>query len=398
MPFSFSVTLCTCIWTLSLTSICFVFCYHFQRKETVQTSSTVNPVTRIPDIVPALRSYDTSYSAANNVETASYYNTNNYNPNPSMTDSVPKYNNGLDPVYASAYAIETINSADLFHIITTTLGPEACRSTTYRTILGCYCRLIGKRCYAANSICKADQLGDGYCECDTGYVKLGLQCVTQAAYNNITMTAAQASSSFTIYPPTVIASCFLPLNSVFGNVGSIAGNGSLTYTLTLLSSSPLGDSTKHVDIDPANGNLIYKSVAPGSVINQIYSLSAKDSRGNTTSKNFTVAYNCTAPTCSFNFGNSLIVDCLRFTTGDTIVTFIANNSLTPTVFSMSLINSSSRNGNNFFQIGSNTGLVFLQKIPHGGAFVENYSVSATNAAGQSCPAQTLTLTTTDTCI
>ncbi|GAU93115.1 hypothetical protein RvY_05102 [Ramazzottius varieornatus] len=98
----------------------------------------------------------------------------------------------------------------------------------------------------------------------------------------------------------------------------------------------------------------------------------------------------TAPKCAFDFGNSLIVDCLRFTIGDAVNRLQATESAGTPVYMMSLISSSSRTGNNFFRISSKTGQVILQKTPHGGIFVETYSVTAMNVAELSCPPLILT--------
>ncbi|OWA52842.1 hypothetical protein BV898_17284 [Hypsibius exemplaris] len=306
------------------------------------------------------------------------------------------------PIYAQPVYLTAGQPNYGYTVATSTVSAIACKSTTYRTNLGCYCALIGQRCIADNSICIGDLNDDGICGCVDGYVAYKYRCLTTAAYNNITANGTTTASSFAIYGPTIIASCLLPLNSVFGRLQGTGATTNVTYSLTLLSSSPLqvsGDATtKYVDVDPTTGNLLYKLVAPASLTNQLYRVTVTQPNGNFTTSNITVAYNCTAPTCAFDFGNSIIVDCLRFTVGDTVVRYLVTGSVAPTFFSMSLISSSSQTGNTFFRIDPVTGQVFLLKMPHGGAFVENYSVSATNAAGASCVAQTLTLTTTETCV
>ena len=65
--------------------------------------------------------------------------------------------------------------------------------------------------------------------------------------------------------------------------------------------------------------------------------------------------------------------------------------MAPTTFSMTLVSSTSTLSNTYYAIDPNTGQIFLQNEPHGGIFIEVYSVTATNAVGQTSAAQTVTV-------
>ncbi|XP_055342950.1 uncharacterized protein LOC129591347 [Paramacrobiotus metropolitanus] len=274
-----------------------------------------------------------------------------------------------------------------------TVSPTVCKSTTFRTNIGCPCKLVNERCFPSNSVCKSiSGTTGGICGCKDNYVAVNNTCVSATIYN-------QTIQPFTLLSPTILVSCFLPANSVIGNIPQVGANGSVTYTLTLLSSSPNPSTTKYISVESPSGNLLFlKTPDLSTVSSQTYSVVGKDASGITSNVvTFTVGYNCTAPTCSFDLGNSFTIDCTRFGVADTIVTALATGTVAPTTFALTLLSSTSTLGIRFYAIDPTTGQIFLQKEPHGGIFVEVYSLSATNAAGLTCTTKNITFTTAANC-
>ncbi|XP_055342872.1 uncharacterized protein LOC129591296 [Paramacrobiotus metropolitanus] len=272
-----------------------------------------------------------------------------------------------------------------------TYPPEFCRSTTARANLDCPCLLIGETCLPANSVCTRDPDGDGYCACAKGYVLLNSTCVTQQYYTQNVLRP------FVISSPTITASCFLPANGVIGTLPKLTNEAVTFYNLTLLFSSPLGDTNKYITIDQTNGNILSVKPPPATVQNQTYQVTARSSSGTYSTLIFRVAYNCTPPTCSFENGNNIFVSCTLNTVGSTVATVLATGSVAPTAFTMTLISSTSILANTYYKIDSNLGLIQIVKQPHGGIFIERYNVTATNAVGQNCPSLLIQITTAADC-
>ncbi|OWA52822.1 hypothetical protein BV898_17265 [Hypsibius exemplaris] len=295
-----------------------------------------------------------------------------------------------------------------------------CRSTTQRSHLDCPCLLIGIRCLQANSSCLADPNGDGYCGCLPGFLPLNGSCVTLAYYTQVVL------APFTLSTPILVASCFLPENSVIGKIPYIGGVTPISYNLTLLFSNfNGGDTRKFISIDAATGNVLLLRPPPVSVVNQTYQVIAKDATGVTSTIIFKVIYNCTgklvhcnldvslqsknvrlkvifgviftAPTCTIDVGSPVYVECQLSSIGSTIATVLASGSVAPTRFSMVLASSTAAQ-TLYYQLDSVTGFIQIAQTPHGGIFTQVYNVTAMNAVGQNCTAIQVKITTSSDCV
>lgn len=68
------------------------------------------------------------------------------------------------------------------------------------------------------------------------------------------------------------------------------GGSTINYNLTLLFSTPIGNTNKFIDIDSSNGNILFKKAPPATVLSQTYQLVARDASGNSSTVIFKVSY------------------------------------------------------------------------------------------------------------